>query len=106
MKTTDESEILMEKIMALKHQQDREQIVLKEQLRITYESVKPLNFLKETLHNMTTSPEVKNDLLNGAVNMTSYLLSNNPVLSSFKKPIKKAVSRIFQFVFKNFISRK
>ncbi|MCZ8196273.1 MAG: hypothetical protein O9267_01545 [Flavobacterium sp.] len=106
MKTPDERGVLMQKIIALQHQQAQELIVLKEQLKLTYESVRPLNFLKATLHDMTTSPQVKTDLVSGAVNMTSFLLSKNPVLSTFQQPIKKVVATVLKFVFKKFISPK
>jgi hypothetical protein len=55
---------------------------------------------------MTTSPQVKTDLVSGAVNMTSFLLSKNPVLSTFQQPIKKVVATVLKFVFKKFISPK
>jgi hypothetical protein len=106
MKTIDEKEALMLKILALELQQARELLVLKEQLKITYESVKPLNFLKSTFHSITTSPDVKNDLINGATNMTSYFMSTNPILSTFQKPIKKVISTALHFLLKQFVNKK
>ncbi len=106
MKKSNEKAALIEKIAALQIKHLEELNSLKVQFQITYESLKPLNFIKSTLHDVTSSPEIKSDLLNGALNLATGLISKNVLFGLTEKPIKNLISTLFKFVVKKFVSKK
>lgn len=106
MKTTDEKAALIEKIAKLQLKQSEDLHNLKMQFQLTYESFKPLNFIKDTFHDITSSPEIKNDLLNGAVNLASNLITGNLLFKTTDKPIKNLVGTFFKFIVRKFIVKK
>jgi hypothetical protein len=61
MATQTATERLKESIRLLEMKQQEEGKILKEQLRITYESLKPVNLIKSSLKEITSSMEIKND---------------------------------------------
>jgi hypothetical protein len=106
MKNIDERAALIEKIAALQIKQSEELDGLKMQFKITSESLKPLNFIKDTFHDITSSPDIKVDFLNGAVNLATGLFSGNLLFKAAEKPIKSVVSTFFKFVVRKFTSKK
>lgn len=58
-----EKEALHNNIRLLKIKQAKEIALLKEQLQLSYESVQPVNIIKTALHEVVTSPQIKNNLL-------------------------------------------
>lgn len=101
MKSPDESALLIERIELLQILQTEQLFVLKEQARKTYSSLQPAAILKATIHDLTSMPEVKSDLLDGALNITTFLLSKNNILNLFQKPIKKGLIKLLQFIVRN-----
>lgn len=95
-----ERDAIIEKINLLEIKQAEELIALKEQFQITYESLKPLNFIKSTFHDMTTSKEIQSDLVNGALNLATGLISKKILSGIAEVPIKKLLSTALQFVLK------
>jgi xylose isomerase len=106
MKTSDEEAVLIEKIAALQIKQSEELDSLKMQFHITYESFKPLNLIKSTFHDVTSSPEIKGNLLDGAVNLATGLITTNVLFKAAEKPIKSLVSTLFKFVVKKLTPKK
>jgi len=80
---------LREAIARLEIQQAEEARLLKEQLHITYLAMQPVNILKSSLKEVANSEQVKQDILNAAVNAASgyaaKLLFNNKNISPEKK---------------------
>lgn len=58
----NEKAALQDAIRLLKIQQAEELGLLKEQLQLSYESIKPSNIIKTALHEVVSSAEVKNTL--------------------------------------------
>jgi hypothetical protein len=56
-------EELKKAILLLEIKQANEGALLKEQLMETYESLKPINLIKKSLSDLTSSPDFKGDLL-------------------------------------------
>lgn len=106
MKTKDERSLLREKIIVLEIRQKEELISLKESLKSTYESIQPMNLLKSTLHQFTSSEEVQSDLVTGAGNIISVLMAKNPIVATFQKPINKIINSLLRFVIHRFTDKK
>lgn len=94
MKTIDKKVYLMERINALEIQQRTELHLLKNQFHTTIEQLNPLYFIKNTIAEIIGSPDLKSDLLNSTYNIASNFISNNSVLGTFQKPIKKIMGNL------------
>lgn len=74
MKTQSASEKLNWLIAEKEAQHIEEERVLKEHFHLIYDSLKPINLIKNTLSEAITSPDIRNNLLNAAIGLgTGYL---------------------------------
>jgi hypothetical protein len=106
MKTIDERSLLKQKIIALELQQTTDLEDLKHQLKITYSSIQPLNLIKSTLHELISSVDVQADLVTGAGNVLTGLVSKNPLLATFQKPINKIINALLRVIINRFSDKK
>jgi hypothetical protein len=90
MKNRDASFLLNEKIQQKEIQLAAETILIKYQLRLTMESLKPLNLIKEVF----TSSEMKNNVVDSAIGMTSGYLVKKAFVRSSKNPLLKLLGTI------------
>jgi hypothetical protein len=89
-------EILKEAIILMEHKQARELIALKDEVHLTYESLRPINLLKHTLHEISSSPDVRKNLLNGAIGLASGYLARK-VEGHSATPVKRILTTLAQF---------
>jgi hypothetical protein len=69
-------EILKEAISLLEHKKAMELNSLKKEAHHVVENLKPLNIFKNALHDVQSSADVKNDLVNDALDLaTAYLMN-------------------------------
>lgn len=101
----NETDILKEKIALLENQQAIELYALREQIHATYESLKPLNFLKNTLEEVSSSPDLKDNILNNVIGLTSGYLSKKILVGSTHNPIKQLVGTLLQFTIGNVVAK-
>ncbi|HBL76710.1 MAG: hypothetical protein A2W90_23630 [Bacteroidetes bacterium GWF2_42_66] len=97
MTTQTASERLKESIRLLEIKQEEEGKILKEQLRITYESLKPVNLIKSSLKEITSSVEVKNDLFGAIMSILSGYLTKRMVVGSESNVFMKLIGALLQF---------
>ena len=79
--------------------------LLKEQFDVAYESVKPINMIKNLFHEVTASPEIKNDLLSNVIGFGTGFLSKKLLLGSSHNPVKKVFGTLFEFAVGNMVSK-
>ncbi|QBZ98521.1 hypothetical protein [Flavobacterium sangjuense] len=106
MKTPEEKDFLMERIIALEIKQKVELELLKLQFHSTVEQLNPLYFIKNSFKQLTAAPEIKSGLLDSAVNMTSQYLTRNPFLGRFQKPIKNILGNVLMTVLNKLSPKK
>lgn len=106
MKKLRQRDLLVEKINLLRTQQEEDLADLKQQFHETYESFKPLNLIKSTFMDATSSPDVKNKLVDGALNLATGAISGNLFWGLTERPIKKVLSTAYNFVKNRFFSKK
>ena len=106
MKRINRKEALIEQIFALEFQQRNELRHLKNQFHITYESLKPVSFIKSTFNDLTSSPEIKNNLLNNAIGLATGYISKKILLGGSHNPIKRIFGTLLEFVITNVVSKK
>ncbi|CAH0997949.1 hypothetical protein EMA8858_04084 [Emticicia aquatica] len=100
----NESEALRETIRLLENQQTKELIILKEQLHLTYESLRPINLLKNTFTDVTSSPDLQDTVVNNVIGLTTGYLSKKVLLGSSHNPIKSMFGTLLQFGVANVVS--
>lgn len=93
---TDHSKLLQERIAFLKDRESREMAMLKEQVLGTYESMKPVNILKNTLKDFAAQPELKNDIFDGVAGIATGYLSKKLLVGTSNNPLKKIAGMLFQ----------
>ena len=96
MKVETASQILSREISLLERKKSQEFKNLKEQLHNTYESMKPINLLKNTLEDITHSPEIKHDFTKAAIAMFTGYLIKKLVFKSSVNPLKILAGAAFQ----------
>ena len=97
MATQTATERLKESIRLLELKQQEEGKILKEQLKITYESLKPVNLIKSSLKEITTSVEIKNDLLGAIMSILSGYFAKRMVAGSNSNVFIKVLGALLQF---------
>ena len=102
MKNKTEIEPIKAKIELLKAQQAVEFIAFKEQLQVTYMSLKPLNLIKSTLAEVTSSPDIRNHLIQGVVGIAGGYLSKKLLIGTSSNWFKQIAGTLVQF----FITKK
>lgn len=105
MKKRNETDALNDLIIIqeMKYANDLEQ--LKEQFHLAYESVKPINLIKNLFHEVSTSPEIKNDLFSNVIGFGTGFISKKLLLGSSHNPIKKVFGTVFEFAVANTVAK-
>lgn len=96
---------LKESIRLLEIRQIEEGQALKEQFRITYESLKPLNLIKSSLNELTSSVEIKNSLFETIVSILTGYLTKKMMVSSKSNPFMKILGALLQFGVTSFVAK-
>lgn len=97
METRYTVELLREKIKELEFRQADEGKIFKDQLKYTYESLKPANILKSVFNDLVSSETLKDDFINAAASYTSGLLTRNLIVGKSKNPLLKIAGLGIQF---------
>lgn len=105
MKNKNETDALNEAIILLQDKRAKQFELLKEQLHATYESLKPFNLIKSTFQQISSSPEIKNNIFSTAIGIGTGLLSKKLWLGSSQNPVKKLFGTFLQFATANFVSK-
>lgn len=92
-------------IEQLEIKQAEEEQQLKEQFRLTYESVKPINLIKSTFQEAAHSTELKNNLLNTALGLATGYVSKSIFMRLSGSPLKKLLGNALLFGVTNVISK-
>lgn len=103
-KITSVSE-LREAIEFLEIKQAREAKLLKEQFHIVYESLKPVNVLKNAFNSLTHMPDFKEGLVNTTLGLTTSHLAKKIIIGSTGGPIKQLLGIMLQMGIANLVSK-
>jgi hypothetical protein len=105
MKNTNETDSLNELIALYEQKHDYELKALKDQFHVAYESLKPINMIKSLFHEVTTSPEIKNDFASNALALGAGFLSKKLFGRYTNHPIKRIIGTAGQFVIANLVAK-
>lgn len=87
---------LNQAILLLEAKQTLEGCMLKEQSKITYESLKPINLIKNTIKELASSPDFKADLINTSLGVVVGYLSKKLAIGETNNPFKQLLGTILQ----------
>ncbi len=79
--------------------------LLKEQFLLTYESLKPINILKSTLKDVTSSPYLIDNILGSAMGLASGYLTKKIVIGASANIFRKLFGAIVQFGITNVVAQ-
>ena len=79
--------------------------LLKQQLHTTYESFKPANLLRNTLHDLSSSSNLIDDILGTAVGLATGLVSNIIFKGLAGAGFKKVINPVLQSGVTNFVAK-
>lgn len=105
MKSKNQTDLLDEKILELEAKRDHELYLLKEQFHEAYESIKPVNIIKNAIHEVVTSPDMKNNVAGNALSLGVGFLSKKILVGKSHNPIKRFLGNLFQFAITNVVAK-
>ena len=105
MKNKTSQNNLNETISLLRYKQAHELKLLKDQLDVASESLKPLNLIKSAWHDLSGSPDFKSDMLGNAIGLTTGYLSKKVFVGTSHNPVKKILGMLVQFAITNIVSK-
>lgn len=95
---------LKKEINKLETKQKEEGLILKEQCKITYESLKPINLLKSTLKDIIT-PDLTGTLLNSSLSLAAGYVSKKALIGSTHNPLKQLLGTVLQMGVTSLVSK-
>ena len=106
MKKIHNSRDLKQAIAELEVKKDAEELILKNQFRETYTTYKPANILKNTIQEVSASPQFRHNLLNIAIGLGAGYLSKKLVIGKSAGLLKKAAGTALQYGITAFVAKK
>lgn len=96
---------LKEAIFLLEMKKANEGRLLKEQFMITYESIKPVNLIKNSISELIRSPELKDNLLNTTLGIAAGYLTKKVAVGSTHNPLKQLLGAFLQMGVTNLVAK-
>jgi len=90
--------ILQNDILLQEAKRNNDFLILKEQLNTTYESLRPINFIKNTIKDVTASPDIKEGIGKTLIGIATGFLAKKIMLGSSENPIKKIAGMALQAI--------
>ncbi|WP_372795377.1 hypothetical protein [Lutibacter sp.] len=84
-------------IQLLESKQAVEEMELKEQFHLTYESLKPLNIIKNIFSQASKSDDLKENIINNTISLTAGYISKITFEKGAKSPLKKLFGSVVMF---------
>jgi len=101
----NETDELDKKINDLRSKRIEELEAINEQFRMTYESLKPINLLKSTLKEVSSSPDIKNTILAPAIGLGFGFLCRKILVGNSHNPAKRLFGTLVQFAIANVVAK-
>ena len=105
MKNNNATDTLKKMIIVQKMIYDNDLEKLKDQFDVAYESIKPINLVKNLFQQVLVSPDIRNNLLSNIIGFSTGFISKKLLLGLTHKPIKKVLVTLFEFVVANTVAK-
>ncbi len=105
MKKMNKTDALNELILLTEQQYYHDLRLLRGQFHVAYESVKPINLIKNLVHEVIATPEIKNDILGNIMGIATGFISKKLMVDKKSSTFKKVFGTILQFGVTNIVSK-
>jgi hypothetical protein len=92
-------------IRQMELKQANELIVLKQDLKDTVESMKPMNLIKGAFKKVSANPDLKTDVLNAAIGLTTGFLTKKLVMGRSTNIFKKIIGIALEMTIANKVAK-
>jgi hypothetical protein len=96
---------LQDSIQLLEEEQIIKRQLLMEQLTISYESLKPLNLLQAAIRDISSTPELGNNVLGSALGLASGFLSKKIFIGTSGNLFRKLLGSFVQLGVTNIVAK-
>ena len=96
---------LREAILLLEIKRKNEEILLREQLHMTFESIKPINLIKSTYQDVVASQDLKDNLVNTSVGLVVGYISKALFEGASHSPLRKLAGTALLFGITNAVRK-
>ena len=97
--------VLQETIEILEVEREIEGRILKEQFQLTYERFKPVNLLRSTLLEVTSTPYLLNNVVDTAIGLATGYLSKKMVIGASGNIFRKLLGIVVQLGVTNSVAQ-
>ncbi len=105
MQNVDSENGLKDAILQLEQQQAAQGAMVRTALQITHESLKPINLIKSAFHQAAESRELRNNVINTAVGLTTGYITKKILLKESNNPFKKLLGAAVMFGITNIVAK-
>jgi len=98
------SEELKNAIIILEEEQSVKLLFLKEQFYVTYDGLKPINLLKKTISEISSSPLLMENIVTTATGMVTGYLSKKIFVGTSGGAFRRLIGSILQFGVTNIVT--
>ena len=85
---------LKEAIATLQREQLQKKALLLEQFHNTYESLKPVNFIKNTFQKILKSPEITGNVVDASIGISAGVLTKKILVGKSTNPLRRLFGTI------------
>jgi hypothetical protein len=96
---------LRERIIELERRRFEEGKLMKQQFHLAYESVKPINLIKNTFKEFVASQDLRDNLLNTTVGLAAGYASKTLFEDASRSPFKKLLGTVLLFGVTNVVAK-
>lgn len=106
METINTRDELKNAIKRLEYEQKEREHLLKEQVLLSIESLKPANLIRSKIHEITSSPHLVENVLSTAAGLITGYFSKKIAIGKSVNFVRKLLGTILQFGVTNVVTRK
>jgi len=99
------AEALKKSISVLERRQMEEGILLRDQFKVTFDSLKPVNVLRKMIGEFAAPSDLKDNLTQTVTCLVSGYVSRKMLVRSSKNPLLRLAGIFVQYGVTNFVSR-
>ncbi len=105
MKRINQTDALNQEIELLEQKHADQLKALTQQFNVAFESMKPINLIKETFKEVKESPEIKSGIMNSAIGVLFGAISKKVLFGATRNPIKQFIGTAVQLAVSNFVAK-
>jgi uncharacterized protein (UPF0335 family) len=105
MQTITSENSLRDAISRLEQKRIEEGIIIKNEIHDVYESLKPVNLIKNAFKEVAESSEIKDNILNNSIGLLAGYLSKKAFEAVTKSPAKRVIGTAIMFGVKNLVAQ-